>query len=108
MNGDSYSSRGMASTTTLPRIRKHEPDTTNPMAADSGRYGSSRDHYVSLQTRTGRALADLSFLRSLLEMTVEAETETETGTETTDVVVVEDVQGRLVIEALDHLDVKWK
>ena len=46
MNGDSYSSRGMA-TNALPRIRKHETDTHNPMSADSGRHGSSRDHYVS-------------------------------------------------------------
>lgn len=47
MNGDSYSSRGMASTSTLPRIRKHETDPNNAMATDAGRYGSSRDHYVS-------------------------------------------------------------
>ena len=53
MNGDSYSSRGMASATTLPRIRKHETDTNNPSTADTGRYGSSRDHYVSLSTRFG-------------------------------------------------------
>lgn len=46
MNGDSYSSRGMA-TNALPRIRKHETDSNNPMGADSGRHGSSRDHYVS-------------------------------------------------------------
>lgn len=46
MNGDSYSSRTMASANALPRIRKHETDTNNPIGADSGRYGSSRDHYV--------------------------------------------------------------
>ncbi|SLM34361.1 splicing factor u2af large subunit [Lasallia pustulata] len=53
MNGDSYSARGMASTTTLPRIRKHETDTSNPSATDSGRYGSSRDHYSSRDDRRG-------------------------------------------------------
>ncbi|MCJ1477594.1 hypothetical protein MMC13_006267 [Lambiella insularis] len=51
MNGDSYSSRGMASASALPRIRKHETDTNNPSTADSGRYGSSRDHHAS---RDGR------------------------------------------------------
>ena len=47
MNGDSYSSRGMASTTALPRIRKHETDSSHSHTADAGRYGSSRDYYVS-------------------------------------------------------------
>lgn len=47
MNGDSYSSRGMASTNALPRIRKHETDSSHPNA-DAGRHGSSRDYYVSL------------------------------------------------------------
>ncbi len=47
MNGDSYSSRGMASTNALPRIRKHEIDASHPNA-DAGRHGSSRDYYVSL------------------------------------------------------------
>ena len=50
MNGDSYSSRGMASATTLPRIRKHETDTNNPSATDA-RYSSSRDHYVGLSLK---------------------------------------------------------
>ena len=104
MNGDSYSSRGMASTTTLPRIRKHEPDTTNPTPADTGRYGSSRDHYVSLHTLIDQALAKYLYLRSLPETTVGVEIETETM----DVVVTEDVQGRLVIGALDRLGVRWK
>jgi hypothetical protein len=48
MNGDNYTSRGMASATTLPRIRKHEVDTNNPSTTDSGRRGSGRDHYVSI------------------------------------------------------------
>lgn len=106
MNGDSYSSRGMASTTTLPRIRKHEPDTTNPMAADAGRYGSSRDHYVSLPIPCCQESADLHCWRSLRETNVEVEIEIET--ETMDVEVIDGVQGPLVIEALDHPGVKWK
>lgn len=40
----------MAPTTALPRIRKHETDSSNPTGADAGRYGSSRDHYVGLRT----------------------------------------------------------
>ncbi|KAL9124543.1 MAG: hypothetical protein Q9217_006131, partial [Psora testacea] len=52
MNGDSYSSRGMAPTDTLPRIRKHE-DTNKAAGADPGRYGSSRDHYSSRDERRG-------------------------------------------------------
>ncbi|MDI1488300.1 MAG: hypothetical protein OHK93_007574 [Ramalina farinacea] len=47
MNGDSYSSRGMAPTDALPRIRKHE-DTHRTAGADP-RYGSSRDHYMSVE-----------------------------------------------------------
>ncbi|KAL8688676.1 MAG: hypothetical protein Q9218_005477, partial [Villophora microphyllina] len=37
MNGNSYTARGMASTTSLPRIRKHETDASNPGNADAGR-----------------------------------------------------------------------
>ena len=48
MNGDSYSSRGMASTNAIPRIRKHETDSSHA-TADAGRYGSSRDYYVSTE-----------------------------------------------------------
>ncbi|MCJ1426782.1 hypothetical protein MMC29_004685 [Sticta canariensis] len=54
MNGDSYMSRGMASTSSLPRIRKHETDPSNPMVTDAGRYGSSRDHYSSRDDRRDR------------------------------------------------------
>jgi hypothetical protein len=43
-------------------------------------------------------------LRSHPETNVEAEIETETM----DVEVIDGVQGPLVIEALDHLGVKWK
>lgn len=46
MNSSSYSSRGMASAGSLPRIRKHETDGSHPGNADSGRHESSRDHYV--------------------------------------------------------------
>ncbi|KAL9103425.1 MAG: hypothetical protein Q9163_001527 [Psora crenata] len=52
MNGDSYSSRGMAPTDNLPRIRKHD-DTNKVAGADGGRYGSSRDHYSSRDERRG-------------------------------------------------------
>ena len=72
MNGDSYSSRGMASATTLPRIRKHETDTNNPSTADAGRYGSSRDHYVSSYTCLLKAVKiKLTYFQRLREMDAE-------------------------------------
>ncbi|KAI9874691.1 MAG: hypothetical protein M1830_009412, partial [Pleopsidium flavum] len=52
MNGDSYSSRGMPSTTTLPRIRKQE--TATNVASITDRTSSSRDHYSSRDERRDR------------------------------------------------------
>lgn len=78
MNGDSYSSRSMA-TNALPRIRKHETDTNNPTGADSGRHGSSRDHYVSTFTLDLSSIYTDEFcVFSPQEMIVETETETTT------------------------------
>lgn len=78
MNGDSYSSRGMA-TNALPRIRKHETDTNNPTGTDSGRHGSSRDHYVSSLTLCPSSIyTDEVCVFSPQEMIVETETETTT------------------------------
>ncbi len=79
MNGDSYSSRGMASANALPRIRKHETDTNNPMGADSGRYGSSRDHYVSSKISTRFQQANKFLLLSRQGTTDEIEIEKTTG-----------------------------
>ncbi|CAO1598064.1 hypothetical protein XANCAGTX0491_001838 [Xanthoria calcicola] len=64
MNGNSYSSRGMASTAPLPRIRKHETDVSNSITADSGRYGSSREHYSSRDDRRDRERGDRDPYRS--------------------------------------------
>lgn len=79
MNGNSYSSRGMASTASLPRIRKHETDVSNSITADSGRYGSSREHYVNITLRlqfTSQGLkADLVALSSPREMIAETVSE---------------------------------
>ena len=84
MNGDSYSSRGMA-TNALPRIRKHEIDTNNPTGADSGRHGSSRDHYVSSITLYLSSIyTDEIGIFSPQEMIVETETETTTEAATED------------------------
>jgi hypothetical protein len=46
MNGDSYSSRGMAPSSTKPK-QAEGATTDNKASADSGRHGSSRDHPVS-------------------------------------------------------------
>lgn len=61
MNGDSYSSRGIASTTALPRIRKHETDSSHSHTADPGRYGSSRDYYSSRDDRRDRDPRDRDY-----------------------------------------------
>ena len=53
MNGDGFSHRGMGPSDGLPRIRKHED-----AGRESGRYGSSRDHFVSF----GRAGTALEFI----------------------------------------------
>lgn len=103
MNGDSYMSRGMASTSTLPRIRKHETDPSNPMVTDAGRYGSSRDHYVSL-VLSHRMCFQPDRSCSLLGMIGGIEIETEIYIEE----VIDDVQGRLGTEVLDHLDANSK
>ncbi|KAI9784159.1 MAG: hypothetical protein M1839_002664 [Geoglossum umbratile] len=52
MNGDSYSSRGMASTSTKPSTRVEA--ATNPTAITDGRHSSSRDHYSSRPDRDDR------------------------------------------------------
>ena len=82
MNGGSYSSRGMDSTTTLPRIRKHE-DTNRSSGAD--RHGSSRDHYVRFCCVSQHSVL-ANILKSLLGTTEEiveivgiVETATPTG-----------------------------
>lgn len=87
MNGDSHSSRGMASTNALPRIRKHDTDSSHP-TADAGRYGSSREQYVSRiraiepaskasyyfsPRLAGRQVILLTFMLRAPEMTVEPE-----------------------------------
>lgn len=106
MNGDSYMSRGMASTSTLPRIRKHETDPTNQMATDSGRYGPSRDHYVSSATFSLQVEVNLIPTPRLLEMIVVTETETET---VMDIEVENDgAHGHLGIETKGRLGAKWK
>lgn len=79
MNGNSYSSRGMASTAPLPRIRKHETDVSNSITAESGRYVSSREHYVNITLRlpfTTRGLqANFVALPSPREMIAETVSE---------------------------------
>jgi hypothetical protein len=96
MNGDSYSSRGMASAGSLPRIRKHETDTNNPSTADGGRYGSSRDHYVRFKLDPATENAN--------DMSRHQETNVEgTAAIEMDTVVVEvigGVRGRLVTVVL--------
>ena len=94
MNGDSYSSRGIA-TNALPRIRKHETDTNNPMGTDSGRHGSSRDHYVCINT--------LDLFNSTDERCILSRQETigEIETETTTEVAKEDARGLPGIEIQD-------
>lgn len=72
-------------TNALPRIRKHETDTSNPMGADSGRHGSSRDHYVSSITLDPASFYTDEFsVFSPQEMIVEIEIETTTGAATED------------------------
>ena len=99
MNGDSYSSRGMASATTLPRIRKHETDTNNPSAVDSGRYGSSRDHYVCRSSVIRLIAISLTVSRSPLETNAAMEVAIEILIEAATV----DALGHHAIETLDHL-----
>ena len=88
----------MASANALPRIRKHDNDGAHAAGGDAGRYGSSRDHYVS-QTTHAALLTDTdnSNVRSLHEMTaVGIETEIEETVEgeivTTHVAVIGDDQ----------------
>ncbi|KAL8879305.1 MAG: hypothetical protein Q9198_003056 [Flavoplaca austrocitrina] len=50
MNGNSYSSRGMASTASLPRIRKHETDSSRDDRRDRER--GDRDPYRSERRRS--------------------------------------------------------
>jgi splicing factor U2AF subunit len=51
MNGDSYSSRGMAPSSSSTKVRQEDGATTDKQAsADSGRHGSSRDYPVSILT----------------------------------------------------------
>lgn len=45
MNGDSYSSRGMAPSTTKS-AKRNESATNLQESTDAGRHGSSREHYV--------------------------------------------------------------
>lgn len=109
MNGDSYSSRGMASATTLPRIRKHETDTNNPSTADAGRYGSSRDHYVNWPkaaftqaklTGTDRLPVTSAVMEAVMAAAMEAAMEAEIETDTE--VASDGALDHLGIEAQDH------
>jgi splicing factor U2AF subunit len=51
MNGDSYSSRGMAPSSSSTKVKQKDGATTDKQAsADSGRHGSSRDYPVSMVT----------------------------------------------------------
>lgn len=93
MNGDSYSSRGMAPSSTKPALKAQATD--NQGSTDSGRQGSSRDYPVSRNLW----LAFLSMVSeltsfSLLVMIDEA---IENEAVTDDVRVPQD------IEVLDHL-----
>jgi len=96
MNGDSYSSRGMASATSLPRIRKHETDTNNPSTADAGRYGSSRDHYVRFELDP--AIEDANGMSRHQETNVEGRAVIEMDTVVVE--VIGGVRGRPVTVAL--------
>jgi splicing factor U2AF subunit len=52
MNGDSYSSRGMAPSASSTKVKQGDGASTDKQAsADSGRHGSSRDYPVSMVTR---------------------------------------------------------
>ena len=101
MNGDTYSSRGMASTSTLPRIRKQE--TTTNVASATDRISSSRDHYVS-------SLYSLALTLGTLLTTVcrvhEMIVETEIGTESGNGVEIVVARGPPVIEVQDPHDAK--
>jgi hypothetical protein len=85
MNGDSYSSRGMASTSTKPSTRVEA--ATNPTAITDGRHSSSRDHYVRFHKCAacfafGRFETNESISRHDLTATTDVTvtaTETETG-----------------------------
>ena len=48
----------------LPRIRKHETDGNNPVGADAGRLGSSRDHYVRRIDHDRLCISNLSVPQS--------------------------------------------
>lgn len=49
MNGDSYSSRGMAPSSSSTKVKQEDGATTDKQAStDSGRHGSSRDYPVSM------------------------------------------------------------
>ena len=98
MNGDSYSSRGMAPSST--KLKQQGGATTdNQGSTDSGRHGSSRDYPVSTPIATLSIECELT-LSSLLAMIDEAIEAIENAAVTDDVRVP---QG---IEALDHLAAK--
>lgn len=89
----------MASANALPRIRKHDNDSANSLGADSSRYASARDHYVSpMKFVIPLTEIDCGLFRSPQGTTVVG-TETETveieGGESaiTSVAVIEDDQG---------------
>ena len=105
MNGDSYSSRGMGSASALPRIRKHETDSSHSNAADPGRYGPSRDYYVSNNIEYCLNCDMLIVSLRAREMTAAIETQ-ETGITT--VAEIDGAQGPLDTETHAHPVAIWK
>ncbi|PMD25181.1 hypothetical protein NA56DRAFT_642957 [Hyaloscypha hepaticicola] len=65
MNGDSYSSRGMAPSSSSTKVRQEDGASTDKQAsADSGRHGSSRDYPSSRDDRRGERGGDRDRRRS--------------------------------------------
>ncbi|PMD51771.1 uncharacterized protein K444DRAFT_620864 [Hyaloscypha bicolor E] len=65
MNGDSYSSRGMAPSSSSTKVKQEDGATTDKQASiDSGRHGSSRDYPSSRDDRRGERGGDRDRRRS--------------------------------------------
>ena len=100
MNGDSYSTRGMTYMTFMLIITGQDADCAG--LPDSGRYGSSRDHYVSFAVSPYPHLLTNNGLR--LPETI-AVTETEITTEEEATGGARDPRG---IEIQDRLVGSWR
>jgi splicing factor U2AF subunit len=77
MNGDSYSSRGMAPSSSSTKVKQGGTTTDKQASTDSGRHGSSRDYPVSIATIDVEMQSNRFSLHAMTDAATEAVIETD-------------------------------